>query len=159
MLFAILDRKGDYMKTCTFFGEPDATTDIRYDLKQVLIELIENKGVDIFYVGNGGNFDKMVRNELKLFSSVYKHIRFTVLTCDISYTDLTDDDFWYENICPLGEFFGGKNVTADELNRNMIDDSDYAVTYVTNKKGSAYKYKNAAKRKGKTVIELYSGKI
>ncbi|MBQ3137026.1 MAG: hypothetical protein IJB74_06030 [Clostridia bacterium] len=42
------------MKSCTFFGEPDAAADIRYDLKQTLIDLIENKGVVLFYVGNEG---------------------------------------------------------------------------------------------------------
>ncbi len=123
-------------------------------MKQVLIELIENEGVELFYVGNEGNFDKMVRNELKLFSTVYTHIRFSVLTLNIPYTELTEDDFWYENICPLGKFFGGKDVTPDELKRNMIGDSHYAVTYVTNKKSSAYKYRTIAEKKGKRVIEL-----
>ena len=40
----------DIMKSCTFFGHRDAPESIRYDLKQVLIELIENKGVTVFYL-------------------------------------------------------------------------------------------------------------
>ena len=42
------------MKSCTFFGHRDTPEDIRYDLKQVLIDLIENKGVMWFYVGHNG---------------------------------------------------------------------------------------------------------
>ncbi|MBQ3137859.1 MAG: hypothetical protein IJB74_10325 [Clostridia bacterium] len=143
------------MKACTFFGETDAATDIRYDLKQVLIDLIENEGVSLFYVGDEGNFDKMVRTELKLFSTVYEHIRFSVLICNIPYTELTEEDFWHENICPFGGFFGEKSITPDRVNKYMINCSDYVVTYVTNSEGSAYKYKALAVNKGKKIIELY----
>ncbi len=37
------------MKSCTFFGHRDAPDSIRYDLKQVLIDLIENKTVINLY--------------------------------------------------------------------------------------------------------------
>ena len=64
------------MRSCTFFGHRDAPESIRYDLKQVLIDLIENKGVTIFYVGHNGKFDSMVLSEFKLFSTVYRHIHY-----------------------------------------------------------------------------------
>lgn len=64
---------------CTFFGHRDAPESIRYNLKQVLINLIENEGVGWFLVGNNGRFDSMVLSELKLFSAVYKHINYSVV--------------------------------------------------------------------------------
>ena len=53
------------MSVCTFFGHKDTPQEIEPILKKFLLELIENKGADIFYVGNQGNFDTMVRKNLK----------------------------------------------------------------------------------------------
>lgn len=47
------------MATCTFFGHKDTPTQIKPLLKAVLVDLIENKNVDTFYIGNQGNFDLM----------------------------------------------------------------------------------------------------
>ena len=50
------------MSVCTFFGHSDCPSTVAPKLRSVLIELIENHGVDVFYVGNQGNFDRMVRS-------------------------------------------------------------------------------------------------
>ncbi len=58
------------MLTCTFFGHKDTPKEIDPLLKSVLVELIKNKNVMRFYVGNHGNFDYMVKHcliELKKF--------------------------------------------------------------------------------------------
>ena len=49
------------MAVCTFFGHRDTPKKIEPILKSTLIDLIENKKVDLFYIGNQGNFDYMVR--------------------------------------------------------------------------------------------------
>ena len=42
------------MATCTFFGHRDTSKEIEPMLKSALTDLIENKRVDMFYVGNEG---------------------------------------------------------------------------------------------------------
>ena len=37
---------------CTFFGHKDTPKEIEPTLRSALIELIENKNVTVFYVGN-----------------------------------------------------------------------------------------------------------
>ena len=50
------------MKSCTFFGHRDTKKEIEPIIKSTLIELIEKNNVNIFYVGNNGNFDMIVKN-------------------------------------------------------------------------------------------------
>lgn len=52
------------MLTCTFFGHRDIPNEIKATLRSILIDLIENKNVRKFYVGNHGGYDYMVRHLL-----------------------------------------------------------------------------------------------
>lgn len=56
---------------CTFFGHNDTPKEIEPTLRSTLIDLIENKKVNVFYVGNNGNFDTMVRHQLEDLSKTY----------------------------------------------------------------------------------------
>lgn len=56
-------------KVCCFFGHRDTQSHIAGRLEQTIIDLIENKSVDTFYVGNQGGFDSMVRNTPKKLRS------------------------------------------------------------------------------------------
>ena len=63
--------------TCTFFGHRCVPQKIEPTLRSTLIDLIENHGADLFYVGNHGEFDAMVRRtlrELSAKSSLRNHI-------------------------------------------------------------------------------------
>ena len=53
------------MSACTFFGHRDCPSSIKPKLREVLIDLIENHAVDMFYVGQQGAFDGIVRSVLK----------------------------------------------------------------------------------------------
>ena len=144
------------MRSCTFFGHRDAPESIRYDLKQVLIDLIENKGVTIFYVGHNGKFDSMVLSELKLFSTVYRHIHYFLVIEDMpdGKTDFGVDE---EHLL-IPDFIIGntpKQFALDRRNGWMVNVSYYVVTYVKNTWGGAYKFKERVEKKNKKVINLY----
>ena len=47
-------------KACTFFGHRDCPETIQPKIRTAVIDLIENHGVTMFYVGNQGNFDRLV---------------------------------------------------------------------------------------------------
>ena len=53
------------MQACTFFGHRDCPTCLYEPIKKILMELIEKKGVKVFYVGTQGRFDQMVRSVLE----------------------------------------------------------------------------------------------
>ena len=52
------------MSACTFFGHRDCPSAIKPKLREVLIDLIENHAVDMFFVGQQGAFDGIVRSVL-----------------------------------------------------------------------------------------------
>ncbi len=52
------------MLTCTFFGHKDTPKEIEPTLRSTLMDLIKNKKVFHFYVGNHGNFDHMAKRVL-----------------------------------------------------------------------------------------------
>ena len=63
---------------CTFFGHRQVTKEIEPTLRSVLIDLIENHGVNRFFVGNHGGFDAMVQRVLKKLAASYS-IEFCVV--------------------------------------------------------------------------------
>ena len=50
---------------CTFFGHKDAPQELQGKLERVLTEYILNRNATMFYVGNQGNFDHMVKKALR----------------------------------------------------------------------------------------------
>lgn len=52
------------MAACTFFGHRDCPDTIKEKLREALTDLIEHHGVNLFYVGNQGNFDAIARSVL-----------------------------------------------------------------------------------------------
>ena len=67
------------MPACTFFGHHDCPSSIKSKLREVLINLIENHAIDMFYVGQQGAFDDIVRSVLKDLVPIYPHIRYAVV--------------------------------------------------------------------------------
>ena len=67
------------MSVCTFFGHHDCPSSIRSKLREVLIDLIENQAVDMFYVGNKGAFDRLVRANLRELVREYPKMQYAVV--------------------------------------------------------------------------------
>ena len=138
--------------TATFFGHKDTPKEIEPTLRSTLIDLIENKNVTVFYVGNNGNFDTMVRRQLEDLSRIYPITYSVVLaylpTKKNKYDNLTN------TIYPEGLETVPKRFAISWRNKWMIKQSDVIVTYVTHTFGGAAQFKEAAKRPGKSVVEL-----
>ena len=77
--------------TCTFFGHKDTPDEVKDKLRQTIITLIEEKGVTNFYIGNHGNFDRMVLSVLKELSKLYPQIRYSVVLAYL--TQNTNEDY------------------------------------------------------------------
>ena len=141
---------------CTFFGHKDTPKEIEPTLRSTLIDLIENKNVTVFYVGNNGNFDTMVRRQLEDLSNTYS-ITYNVVLAYLPAKKSEYDDYT-NTILPEGIETVHKRFAISWRNKWMIQQSDVVVTYVTHNFGGAAQFKAMAERQGKTVIELSESK-
>ena len=67
------------MANCTFFGHRDCPETIKPRLREVLVDLITNHDVNMFYVGHQGQFDAYVHSELKKLKQEYPQINYAVV--------------------------------------------------------------------------------
>ena len=137
---------------CTFFGHKDTPKEIEPTLRSTLIDLIENKKVNVFYVGNNGNFDTMVRRQLEDLSQTYP-VTYSVVLAYLP-TEKNKYDNLTNTIYPEGLETVSKRFAISWRNKWMIQQSDIVVTYVTHSFGGAAQFKDVAKRMNKLTIEL-----
>ena len=137
---------------CTFFGHKDSPKEIEPTLRSTLIDLIENKNVTVFYVGNNGNFDTMVRRQLENLSQTYP-ITYNVVLAYLPVKKSEYDGFT-NTLLPEGIETVPKRFAISYRNKWMTRQADTVVTYVTHTHGGAWQFKAMAERQGKMVIEL-----
>lgn len=136
--------------SCTFFGHRDCPISIKPNLKEVIINLIEN-GVTVFYVGNNGSFDMLVQSVLFELSKEYIYISYRII---LAYPPKVSKNEMYNTIYPSGIEKVPYHFAIPWRNRWMLDKSDYVVTYITHSYGNAFKYAELAKKKSKTVKNI-----
>ena len=137
---------------CTFFGHKDTPKEIEPILRSTLIDLIENKNVNVFYVGNNGNFDTMVRRQLEDLSQTYP-ITYSVVLAYLP-TEKNKYDNLTTTIYPEDLETVPKRFAISWRNKWMIQQSDIVVTYVTHNFGGAAQFKEMAERLQKIVVNL-----
>lgn len=136
-----------------FFGHADTPEHIRTELKSTIINLINEKNADTFYVGHQGNFDRMAANELKNIKTEYPFISFYIVLA--YFPDKKDNTIDYQNsIFPEEIATVPKKFAIAKRNDWMIKNCDTVVSYVTFSSGGAAKYKDKAEKKGKEIINL-----
>ena len=137
---------------CIFFGHKDTPKEIEPTLRSTLIDLIENKYINVFYVGNNGNFDNMVRRQLEELSQTYP-ITYSVVLAYLP-TKKSEYDDTTNTIYPEGLETIPKRFAISYRNKWMIEQADVVVTYVIHGFGGAAQFKAVAQRLGKKIIEL-----
>ena len=136
------------MSVCVFYGHRDAPQAVLPRLRATVATLIE-QGTDTFYVGNHGDFDRMVRAELIALKAEHPHIRCAVVLAYLPHAPLA-----YDTVYPEGLENVPPRFAIDARNRWMLARADVVVTYVCRPYGGAAKYKRVAQRRGRRVIEL-----
>ena len=106
----------------------------------------------MFYVGNNGNFDTMVRRQLEALSQAYP-ITYSVVLAYLP-TKKSEYDDYANTILPEGIETTPKRFAISYRKKWMIQQSDVVVTYVTHSFGGAAQFKELAEIQGKTLIEL-----
>lgn len=105
----------------------------------------------MFYVGNNGNFDTMVRRQLEALSQAYP-ITYNVVLAYLP-TKKSEYDDYANTILPDGIETTPKRFAISYRNKWM-EQANIVVTYVTHSFGGAAQFKELAEIQGKTLIEL-----
>lgn len=140
--------------TCTFFGSSDTPPEVKNKLKETITALIENRGVDRFYVGNHGNFDKMTLAVLKELSGLYPQIDYCVVYAYLPQDCPRDCEDFLHTVYPEGIEAVPKRFAINYRNKWMICHADIVITFVGNSFGNAAKFKKSAEKQGREIIEL-----
>ncbi|MBR4974128.1 MAG: hypothetical protein IKY60_00945 [Bacteroidales bacterium] len=114
--------------------------------------MIENKNVTVFYVGDNGNFDTMVRHQLEDLSHIYP-ITYSIVLAYLP-TEKNKYDDLSHTLYPEGLETVPKRFAISWRNKWMIQQSDIVVTYVIHNFGGAAQFKEMAVRQNKNVVEV-----
>lgn len=142
------------MRTCTFFGHKDTPKEIEPTLRSTLVDLIENKNVLNFYVGNHGNFDYMVKCCLTELKKLYSIDYAVVLAYRPKIKCDSEQNSFTETILPDGIETVPRKFAINYRNKWMIEHSDYVISYVKYDIGGAARFKELAEKKNRIVINI-----
>ena len=137
--------------TCIFFGHKDTPYEVKDKLRETIVKLIEKQDVTNFYVGNHGNFDRMVLSVLKELSNLYPQIRYSVV---LAYLTQHGEEDFSNTVYPEGIESVPKRFAIDFRNKWMVQQADIVVAYVRRFIGGAAKFTEMAKKRGKEVINI-----
>lgn len=138
------------MAACTFFGHHDCPLEIEPLIDTLLRWLINEQGVRTFYVGNHGNFDRLVARCLRRFVQDDPSIQFSIVLAYLP----TPAQAIENSLFPEGIEDVHPRYAISWRNRWMLQHSDWVITYVTHSFGGAARYTDLAERQGKTVINI-----
>ncbi len=141
------------MVVCTFFGHRDCPDSIKLALQSQIEDLITNHGVDMFYVGNQGQFDALVRRILKELTGKYPHINFAVVLAYMP-REGSDPADYADTMLPEGIEKVPPRFAIAWRNKWLLSQSDYVVSYVTHSWGGAAQFVEKARKQKKIVINL-----
>ena len=138
--------------TCCFFGHRDTPSHIANKLRILLPQLVTEKQVTHFLVGNEGAFDRMVATVLSELQKEYPNLKCYVV---LAYLPQKETALLpLETIYPEGLESVPKRFAIDHRNKWMLKQSDITVGYVRFSTGGAQRYFEMAKRQGKELIQF-----
>lgn len=141
--------------TCTFFGHSFISEDISGRLEEAIVYLIEKKGVNKFYVGTHGEFDRLCFEALEKLAEKYDiDYKKVLATVPVKKADWDRTDY-SRAVVPDGIERAHPKYRINFRNKWMINNSDCVVTYIKNPYGmGAAQFAESAEKKGKIMIKL-----
>jgi hypothetical protein len=107
----------------------------------------------MFYVGNQGRFDAIVRNVLRDLKTDYPSINYAVVLAYMPGKQSEYDDY-SDTMLPEGIETVHPRYAISWRNNWMLKKSDYVVTYITRAWGGAVRYANQATTQKKLIVSL-----
>lgn len=135
---------------CSFFGHRDCPDSVERELEKCLRTLIEKEGATTFYMGNQGNFDRLVRKVLERVQQDYPQISYTTV---LAYMP-KNENLPKETVLPDGIENVPRRFAICYRNRFMLKRAECIIFYVRYCSSGAYACYVAAKKAGKRCIML-----
>lgn len=143
------------MKTCTFFGHGNCPSSIAPLLEEIITKAILTDSVTMFYVGNQGQFDSMVRKTLKRITKQYPQVNYAVVLAYMPKEKKEYDHTGYsDTMLPEGIENVPPRFAISWRNKWMLQQADIVITYITHSWGGAAQFADLAKRQHKQVINI-----
>lgn len=145
------------MMICTFFGHRYFDETYIPKLKQTIENLIINKNVNKFYVGNNGQYDAVVEKLLKEFEKKYPHIKYYIVLAYLPRE--LEKEGYHKDFSRSIMYDGFERIPprAAIIKRNnwMLSKADFVVCYITRTALSgAAVFAEKAKVKNKICINI-----
>ena len=158
-------------KTCSFFGHRkiEETEELKTRVQSVIINLIENKGVEIFLFGSKSDFNSLCHVIITKLKEKYPLIQRRVYTCRSETCVLEKERAYWEKIYSQFEkgsvslleveeeiehktkWTSGKAQYV-ERNQAMIDNSDFCIFYYNEE------YKPPLRKHSRNALSTYQPK-
>lgn len=117
--------------------------------------LITEYGVNIFYVGNNGQFDHLVAAVLRELKSRHPQISYSIVLAYLPEREKEHNQLSYtETIYPEGLEDTPSRFAISKRNKWMVQQSEYVIAYVEHSFGGAAQFTEYARKKHRTVINL-----
>lgn len=117
--------------------------------------MIAEYGVNVFYVGNNGQFDYLVAEVLRKLKSRNPQISYSIVLAYLPEREKEHNQLSYtETIYPEGLEDTPPRFAISKRNKWMVMQSDYVIAYVEHSFGGAAQFTEYARKKHKTVINL-----
>lgn len=134
----------------------------REKLLQILVDLIENKGVTQFYSGFRGDFDVYCSKAVAELKAIYPQITNTMVLSYIPQSAEHSDNAFvlpqcFDDSVYLLERYVPKRYSIVETNKLLVDAVDFIVAGVLLRCGGAYNACKYARKRKKTIFNLVDG--
>ncbi len=149
----------EHKKACSFFGHRDVYTNIDNELEHYIRWAIEKCGIELFYVGGHGEFDRRACGAIGSLKKQYPHIELYVA---LAYLPTGKQNIPFS--CDGSVFFEGletahKKAAITKRNRLMVEASDVVICYMTRTHGGAYAATRYAQRLSKEILNCADNQI
>lgn len=138
--------------TATFIGHNEYFGVTKEQIKVAIVELIE-KGVIDFLSGGQGSFDRMCAGCVKELKEKYSHIN-NILVIPYLNFNVFNKDIFDLILYPEGFEKYHFKAAIPARNKYMVNNSGYAICYVTHGWGGAAQTYKIAKKKGLKIIDI-----
>ena len=143
-------------KICSFFGHRFVLDikSVKEQLKTLLEKMITQEGVDIFYLGEQGDFEIIAAEVLSELKTSYPFIQKIEILCFAEQLNrnskIQSDAFDYLDELDLCK----RKARIIKRNQWVIDNRDILIFYVNTPYGGAYQSYLYAKKKKKNIVNL-----
>ena len=141
---------------CTFFGHRDAPDFLKESIEREIIQLIKNESVEMFFVGNNGNYDFLVQKVLSKLSQSMGGFEYYIVLSSLAERSLSGNQ---ENtIFPEALERVPPRFAIAKRNEWLIKNSRFAIVYLKHKFSNSSKWVDRAEKKRLKIINIFKSK-